>query len=382
MQPAKIAAKAKLQVERARARYGAVDIAVQTFKTFSLADGGTQSAALTYYFFFSIFPLLLFAASILGYLTFGNDELRREILKAGVDSVPLIRDILSPAGLEFIEDRRNSIAVTASFLALYSGTGAVVALEHSLNVIQGVEQERKWIGKRVAALKWLAILGSAAVLSLGFGAVAGYAGDFFDPPQRVDGKTADVLLTGDLDDPATAVIKIGGERFELVEGEDFGPGYSLASVEGQCAVVEDGGRRVTLGPSSCRPLTTAGLLGSILGHLGGGLVGILLFATAFTVLPASSRGWREAIPGAVAAAIAFEVLKVVGAWYLQRGAAGREAAFGVFASAAGLLVASYLIAQIMLLAATLNDVLADRRMTRRPSGPDDKEDEDGRPTPQ
>lgn len=296
----RLIARVKLAVEHARSDHAAVDVAVQTFKNFSLVDGGTYTAALTYYFFFSIFPLLLFGASILGYLTFGNDELRDEILKAGVDSVPLIRDLLSPGGLEFIEERRSSIAFTATIMALYSGTGAIVALQHALNKIHNVEQERTWVAKRLTAVRWLVVLGLAAVVSLGLGGAARYAGD----------------LLG-------------------------GPGAFLV------------------------------------GHALGAATGVGLFALAFRTLPNNDLSWKEVLPGAISAAIAFEILKEFGAWYLQRGAAGREAAFGVFASAAGLLVASYLLAQVTLLSASLNDVLAERRLTRQSSGANDKEDRDG-----
>lgn len=296
----RLIARGKLAVERARARFGALDIAVQTFKNFSLVDGGTYTAALTYYFFFSVFPLLLFAASILGYLTLGNDELRRDIIQTGVDAVPLIRDLISPAGLAFIEERRGSLALTATIMALYSGTGAIVALQHSLNKIHNIGEEGTWLSKRVASLRWLVILGLAAVVSLVLGGVTGFA---------------------------------------------------------------------------------AGSLGAagafIIGHALGLVTGTVMFAMTFKLLPRTTLGWRDVLPGSMVAATAFEILKEFGAWYLQRGAAGREAAFGVFASAAGLLVASYLIAQVTLLSASLNDVLAERRLTRQSSGVNDKEGQDG-----
>jgi membrane protein len=70
-------------------------------------------------------------------------------------------------------------------------------------------------------------------------------------------------------------------------------------------------------------------------------------------------------PGALVAALGFEVLKTFGTWYLERGAAGREATFGAFAAAAGLLVVAYLLAQATLLAFELNQVLEERRTLRQ-----------------
>jgi membrane protein len=291
-------------IERARARWSVVDVGVQTFKNFSAVDGGTYSAALTYYFFFSIFPLLLFAASILGYLTLGNNELRQDILDAGLRSVPLLKSVLSKDTLATIEENRGSIAVTGVVLALYSGSGAIVALGHALNRILGVEQERNFLGKRLNSLLWLAVLGLGAVVSLGLGGLAGYATKFFDG-------------------------------------------------------------------------TVSSILSRLLGHGVGFVVGAGVFATAYRFLPNKPQTWSDVLPGACVAAAAFEILKEMGAWYLEQGAGGREKTFGTLAAAAGLLVASYLIAQITLLAASFNEVLAERRLTRQSSGLHDKGGHDG-----
>lgn len=290
----RLGAQAKLRVETARSKFAVVDIALATFKRFSLVDGGSYAAALTYYLFFSIFPLLLFAISLLGFLTDGNPELREDILSAGLSSVPLLDQVLTPENLATIEARRQEIALTGALMALYTGSGAVVALGHALNKINAVTEERNFVGKRVRSLMWLGILGGSAVVSLGLGAVAGYGAEF------------------------------------------FGEGW-------------------------------AGPVGFILGHLAGFGVGLMIFGSAFKFLPNRELTWGDVLPGAAVAAFAFEVLKELGNWYLQRGAESREATFGAFASAAGLLVASYLISQITLLSAQLNDVLAERRATRQSS---------------
>jgi inner membrane protein YhjD len=293
----KIPALIKLQIERMRARFGVFDIAMRTFKRFSEADGGSYAAALTYYTFFSVFPLLLFAASILGYLTFGNEELQADILAAGIDAVPLLGNVLTEDGLAIIQDRRGSFAVSGALLALYAGTGAIIALERALNRFQGITNEPNFFVKRLRSLKFLAVFGAGAVLSMALGAAAGYAATVAAPTGRL----------------------------------------------------------------------IAGAVGWTLAHAFGFVVGVGIFSAAYKLLPVGNRSWKEVLPGAIAAALLFEVLKEFGTIYLEQGSSRRQATFGAFALAAGLLVASYLIAQITLLGAQLNGVLTERRITRRPN---------------
>ena len=283
-------ARVKLRVERARIRWPWFDIAVTTFKRFSDDDGGFYAAGLSYYVFFSIFPLLLFATSLLGYLSLDADT-RKEVLDAGVRAVPLLKDALSPNGLAIIQENRGGLALTGAVLALYSGSGAVVALEHALNKFRGITQEPNLVQKRVRSLILLVVLGVGAVLSVVATSVAGFATD-----------------------------PLGG---------------------------------------------IGGFVASIAGYVLGVALSAAIFAAAFKILPAVRTSWREVLPGAVAGALAFEVLKVAGAVFMSRGDEGRNATFGLFAAAAGLLVASYLVSQIVLLAAEMNQVLAERRVTRQ-----------------
>ena len=275
--------QAKLRLERARAEHGWFDVAYRTFKRYGEDDASSYAAALTYYTFFSIFPMLLFAAAALGYITFGNETLRQEIIDSGLKTVPVLRDALSPEGLQIIEENKGSLALTGLALALYSGSGAIVAMGRALNKIHHVTEEGSFLSKRLRSLMWLAILGAAAVVSLGLSAIAGFA---------------------------------------------------------------------------------PGPLAFVLALAGGLAVNTTIFATAFRYLTVKEETWASVLPGAVAAAIGFEIMKVAGTAYLARGEAARSDTFGTFAAAAGLLVASYLIAQITLLAAEVNAVLAERRTTR------------------
>lgn len=361
-----IPAQAKLLLQKARASSGPFDIFMRTLKRFSEDDGGSYAAALTYYTFFSIFPLLFFAASILGYLTFGNDELRNDILKAGLNSVPMLRDVLSPGGLTFIEERRQGFALTGGVMALYSGTGAIVALQHALNRFQDVVDEPNWLQKRLRSLKFVGVFGAAVVISLILGTVAGFATSLFAPETKLGDEVFEVVDVRGLDpEDQRAVIEVGGERFTASPGDTVGSGYRVETIENECVTISSGDETATAGNSKCHPLTPAGIFAWITSHLVGFLVGVAIFAGAYKLLPKLSRTWRDVLPGAIVASLFFEVLKEVGAAFMERGTQSREASFGVFAVSAGLLVACYLISQITLMSAQLNNVIMERKLSRQ-----------------
>jgi membrane protein len=171
-----VVGEAKLRLERARARSSLVDVVVRVFKRSSETDGGTHSAALTYYAFFSIFPLLALAAAVLGFITQGDQQTQQEIFRKGVEAFPILKDALSPQGFQAIENARQELAITGGLLALYSGTGAIVALEHALNKVYRINEESNFLQKRLSSLKWLAILGVASLISVVISAMATWAG--------------------------------------------------------------------------------------------------------------------------------------------------------------------------------------------------------------
>jgi membrane protein len=288
-----VPAQAKLRLERARADHPVVDITVATFKRYSEDDGGFYAASLTYYTFFSIFPIFVFAASAVGYLTFVSEEFKKSLLEEGLDAIPLISDILTPKSIESLQNQRGSLALVGLVMALYAGSGGVVALEHTLNKVLRVVHEPPFLAKRIRSLKWLGVLGLGGLASMAISTFAQFVG-------------------------------------KLMPENAFGSGVAW-----------------------------------LLLHAAGAALSAAIFMAAFKFLPAAELSWSDVLPGAVLAGVAFEVLKTVGTLYLARGQEGREATFGAFATAATLLIASYLLSQVILLAAELNAVLAERRQLRQ-----------------
>ncbi|HZK52297.1 MAG TPA: inner membrane protein YhjD, partial [Actinomycetota bacterium] len=75
-----LSAQAKLRLETARTQHGWLDVLLTTFKRFSDQDGGFYAAGLTYFIFFSVFPLVLFGVSALGFAVFISDDLKLDII--------------------------------------------------------------------------------------------------------------------------------------------------------------------------------------------------------------------------------------------------------------------------------------------------------------
>ncbi len=238
----KVSTHAKLRVETARARYGWLDVALTTFKRFSDQDGGFFAAALTYFAFFSVFPLVLFSISVLGFVVFLSEEIRRQLVDAGVSAFPLISGIVQPENLKTIEDARFSLAGIALLLVLYSGTGGIVAFEHALNRIYNLTDEGTFIQKRLKALKFLASIGLVALISVALGSLALLVGS---PLVRLVPRTGSIIASVLLFACAFKFLPsitrtwrevlpgalIAGAIFEVLK--IVGPGYLEAGTEGR-----------------------------------------------------------------------------------------------------------------------------------------------------
>lgn len=104
-------------------------------------DQGSYLAALmTYYAFLSVFPLLLLASSILGFLMQGNPQLSDAVLDSALAQFPVLGPQLStPSGLT-----GSSVAIVVGlFGALYGALGVAQALQNAMNVAWAVPRNRR-----------------------------------------------------------------------------------------------------------------------------------------------------------------------------------------------------------------------------------------------
>jgi membrane protein len=91
---------------------------------------------------------------------------------------------------------------------------------------------------------------------------------------------------------------------------------------------------------------------------------LLLFMTAFRLLTAADIGWRELLPGVIAAAVFWQLLQHLGGFYLAHELKRTGPLYGTFALVLGLLAWLYLGAQLTIFAAEINVVRAQRLWPR------------------
>jgi membrane protein len=99
-------------------------------------------------------------------------------------------------------------------------------------------------------------------------------------------------------------------------------------------------------------------------------LGVVLFLGAFRLLTDASPAWRDLVPGAVLAALAWAILQLVGDAFVRHWVEGSTSTAGVFAVVIGLLSWLYLQAQLTVLAAEVNVVRREHLWPRSLTGRD------------
>ena len=230
-------------------------------------NGNQVAASVTLYAFLALFPLLLVAIAVVGFLSFNNPHLATDLVdNLGLtgEAAKTVKDAVRAA-----EGSRQAASIVGVVGLLWSGLRLVGALQYAFNAtwqVKGRGLRDKFVG-----LAWLA--GAFVIFAASFG---------------------------------------------VTTGLNYLPGF-LAPI----------------------------------GILLGLAVNLALWLWAMKVLPNRDVGWKALLPGAVFAAVGFEILKVVGSIVVPRLVASSQALYGtlgiVFATLAWLLLLGRLLVYANLL---------------------------------
>ncbi len=170
------------------------------------ANGNQYAAAITYFSFLALFPLVLLAVSVAGYVLIKNPDPQTKLFAHVTDQVPgkfgtTIKDLLQTA-----IDNRNSVGVVGLVGVLLTGLGWIGNLRQAIDAVWGHQAPKKnFILSRVTNLVVLGGLGLGIVVSLGLTAVG-------------TSLTSQILKAVGLDDVpgSTFVLKILGIAIAVI----------------------------------------------------------------------------------------------------------------------------------------------------------------------
>ncbi len=246
-------------------------------------QGGYLAASITYYGFFSIFPLLLVFVSALGFVLQGHPHLQSRIIGSTLGQVPILGHDLHVKAL-----KGSVLALLIGILgALWSGIGVFLATQNAMNHLWGVPFRRRpdVVRARGRALLLLVVLGLGTLAATGLGALG-------------------------------------------TIGASFGLAWKAGAI------------------------------------IASTLLDFALFWLGFRLMTVRDVSWRSLRGGAVAAAIAYEGLQLLGGYYVGHVLKHASNIYGTFGFVLGLLSWIYLATHVTLLAAEGN-VVASRRLWPR-----------------
>jgi inner membrane protein YhjD len=149
-------------IDRFQQRHAALAFPVGVIRKFGDDRAGRHAALVAYYAFFSLFPLLLAATTVIAYVV-GNES-AQQLQDSALSQIPVIGsqisnnvNTLSGSGLALV------IGVV---LALWAGLGCMQAAQDGMSEVWNVPriEQPSFVAKRVRSLGTLLVIGAALVV--------------------------------------------------------------------------------------------------------------------------------------------------------------------------------------------------------------------------
>ena len=223
-------------LDRWQQRWRPTAFAVAVVRKFADDRAGRAAALVAYYGFFSLFPLLLVAVTIVGFVFSGGQ--RDWVLHTALAQLPGLREAMT----DDVKPLTGSVTALVLGLAtaLWAGLGCMLAAQDGINAVWGVPRRSQpnFFYKRVRAASALAavaftlVVGAAVTqVTTVLPAVPGLG--------RVAGFVASAALNACLFAVAFQVLAAGRQRWRdvLIGGAVAGVGYTGLHIVGQWFVV-------------------------------------------------------------------------------------------------------------------------------------------------
>ncbi|MDP9406349.1 MAG: YihY/virulence factor BrkB family protein, partial [Actinomycetota bacterium] len=159
--------KAQAASEQVRKRAPWLDHFIRAYQRFTADGGNNLAAAVTYFAFLSIFPLLAIAFAVLGYVVTVYPDAQQQVQSALQENLPGLVGEGGAIQLENIQGAARTAGVVGLLGLLYAGTGWVDALREAVRTVwhQNI-QAGNVVVKKVKDVLILAGLGAVMLVSL------------------------------------------------------------------------------------------------------------------------------------------------------------------------------------------------------------------------
>lgn len=150
-------------IDRGQRRHSVFGFPLAVVYKFFDDQGNYLAAILTFYAFLSIFPLLLLATSILGFVLEGRQDLQEQILDSALAQFPIIGDQLGrPGGLQ----GSTGGIIVGGLTALYGALGLGLALQNVQSAAWAVPRNSRPhpVMTRINSLFLLGVAGTSILL--------------------------------------------------------------------------------------------------------------------------------------------------------------------------------------------------------------------------
>lgn len=149
-------------LDRGQRRFPPIGLPLAVVYKFFDDQGAYLAAIITYYAFVAVFPLLLLASSVLGFVLQDNPELQQQVLDSALAQFPIIGDQLGrPEGLT----GSTGAVVAGGLVALYGSLGLGTAAQNAMNVAWSVPRNSRPnpILLRLRSLLMIVVAGTAVL---------------------------------------------------------------------------------------------------------------------------------------------------------------------------------------------------------------------------
>lgn len=267
---------------------------------FSENDGFRLSASFAYYATFSIFPLLLLAITVVGFVVGDSEVTRNELLDAIAEPGNSVRDVVAKTldAMQASGNARGLSAVVGVVTLFFGASGAFTEVDEALNRIWCVPR-RKSVG------------------------IKGFVRVFVQERLASFAIVAGLALTLLVSLVASSVLSFVAEKTNHVIGGSLWPAI-MKTAESASSII---------------------LLS-------------LVFTLAFHFIPRSRPRMRVVLPGAILTTVLLSALKEVFATYLAH--LSNYSAYGVAGGVLGLVTWIYLTGTIIFMGAQLTRIYAEK----------------------